>query len=116
MRTLSRIVFNSLLIMSLLASANAFARGGGFGGGGGFHGGDGGFHGNGAFNGGDFHDDGFRNNYNGYNYHADDGYRNNVDYNGVYVGVGGDDDDVSNCQSNQVCNTYGQCWEEQQCD
>lgn len=75
---------------------------------GGFHGG--GYHG--GYHGGDNDD-----------YHGvyNNGYRPNVhddDWNGsgviLNVPNGGYDD--SSCETTNVCNSYGQCWTEQNCD
>lgn len=112
-----QILSQTFIVLTLIVSADALARGGFGGGGGDFHGG---FQGNGAFHGdnGGFHDN------NGYNYHGYDNNNFHGDYNNVNVGDDGavvvgapvDVYDSNNCQSNQVCNAYGQCWSEDQCD
>ncbi len=88
-----------LLILSLTAFNVEAGRGGG-----GIGGDRGGFNNNGIRD-----NNGYNNVYNnnGYNYRHDDSYNA-----AVVIDAG----NGSSCQTNQVCNSYGQCTTEEDCD
>ncbi len=104
---MTHINLKNLVALALLVCITTGANARGFGGGG-FHGG---------YNGGGFHGGGY-DGYHNDNYHAawHDNYWNGSVNTGVImtaptVGYYG-----PACQNTQVCNSYGQCWTEQNCD